>query len=54
MPSDNNESEGGDGERKTVGQSFILNDGCDTAAEGAIQRKKTRLSLFEYQREFVV
>jgi hypothetical protein len=24
-----------------MGQDFILNDGYDTAAEGAIQRKKT-------------
>jgi len=37
-----------------MGQYFILNDGYDTAAEGAIQRKKIRLSLFEYHGEFVV
>jgi len=37
-----------------VGQYFTLNDGYDTAAEGAIQRKKIRLSLFEYHSEFVV
>jgi hypothetical protein len=37
-----------------MGQDFILNDGYDTAAEGAIQRKKNRLSLFEYHSDFVV
>jgi hypothetical protein len=37
-----------------MGQYFILNDGYDTTAEGAIQRKKIPLPLFEYHSEFVV
>jgi hypothetical protein len=35
-------------------QYFISNDGYDAAAEGAIQRKKIPLPLFEYHSEFVV
>jgi len=37
----NNERAAVTEKRKTVGQYFIMNDGYDTAAEGAIQGKKS-------------